>query len=351
MAIFQKKPIYATKSLKSLYTQGTFLKRLGSHLLEGFSLKEALTFLKTTTTKEVKQWIIKIEEGYEEGAPLYEQLLELRFSKRVCSQIYFSMTHGKFSESIHNCGIQLLSQVERRKKLNQLLNYPTMLIIFMIGMLLSMRYILLPHIKDITAGGSSDLFTRMVLSLIESSPLWLSGFLAAGILIFMAMKIYLRNKTALEKTTVFASIPFFNSLYQLFMTQYFSFEWSQLLSGGSSLREIVSIMKDSQTSQLVNEVGGYLEKELMGGREFNGILTDFKFLKKEMGEIVIHGSSSGNLDKELRAYSQQCEEELQINIDKTMQWIQPIVFSAIALMIISIYASILLPTFSLLEGL
>ena len=58
MATFRKKPINATKSLKSLHNQGLFLKRLGVLLLEGFSIKKALQFLKTISDIEIERWIL-----------------------------------------------------------------------------------------------------------------------------------------------------------------------------------------------------------------------------------------------------------------------------------------------------
>lgn len=352
MDSLQNKPTQATKSLKSSFTQGLFLKRLGTLLMEGFSLKEALHFMSTIAERETSKWIDSIEQGLEQGHALHEELRQIKFTERVCSQIYFSVIHGNFSHSVYLSGTQLLKQVDRRKKLKQILNYPLMLIVFMIGMLLSMRYILLPHITQITSSDTSnvDLMTKIILMLIDTAPYWLLGLAFFILLGSVLSRAYLAKKTALEQAAIYSKIPIFSSLYKLYQSQFFAFEWAQLIKGGSNLREIILIMKESQTSKLISEVGGYLEKELLSGRSFQEVLGDFNFLKKELPDIVKHGEISGKLGTELELYSTQCEEELYAKVEKSMEWIQPIVFSGIAVMIIAIYAALLLPTFSLLEG-
>jgi len=352
MDILQNKSIQATKSLKSSFSQGLFLKRLGTLLREGFSLKEALTFMRTISGKETLIWIDSIKKGLEQGNSLHEELKQLNFSERVCSQIYFSIIHGNFSDAVYQSGSQLLAQVDRRKKVKQLLNYPMMLVVFMVGMLLSMRYILLPHITQITSSDTSniDFMTQMILKLIDTAPYWLLGVAGFILIASLLCRAYLSKKTALEKAVIYSKIPIFSLVYQLYQTQFFAFEWSQLIKGGSNLREIVTIMKENQTSKLINEVGEYLEDELIFGRAFQEILRDFSFFKKELPDIVKHGEVSGKMGGELELYSSQCEEELYARVEKSMEWIQPIVFSGIAVMIIAIYAALLLPTFSLLEG-
>jgi len=352
MDILQNKSIQATKSLKSSFLQGLFLKRLGTLLIEGFSLKEALQFMNTISERETLIWIESIKSGLKQGHSLHEELKQLNFSDRVCSQIYFSIIHGNFSYAVYQSGSQLLKQVDRRKNLNQILNYPLMLIVFMVGMLLSMRYILLPHITQITSSDTSnvDFMTQMILMMIDTAPYWLVGIVFVILVGILVSRSYLNKKTALEKTMVYSKIPIFSVVYKLYQTQFFTFEWSQLIKGGSNLREIVTIMKENQTSKLIRELGYYLEGELISGRSFQEILRDFNFLKKELAAIVKHGEVSGKMGEELELYSNQCEEELYAKVEKSMEWIQPIVFSGIAVMIIAIYAALLLPTFSLLEG-
>lgn len=352
MAIFRKKRIKATKSLKSLYSQGIFLKRLGQLLLEGFSMKNALIFLSTTGNTHHRDWILAIQEGLQEGGTLHDQLKDLNFSDQVCSQIYFSMIHGQYAQTIHECGVQLLAKMERKKNLKQILTYPIMLIVFMVGMLFAMRYILLPHITQLTTSGSSHLSmgTTLVLVIIRESPVVIVLTTCLSVLFVILFQLYLSEKSAIETSSILAAIPVLKPLLQLYYTQFLAMEWGQLIKHGTHLREITEIMKTDTSSKLVNELGIEIAQNLQKGRTFKESVSEFTFLKPEMNNIIDFGEQSSDLGKELLLYSKQCEEELQLLIEKIMTLIQPIIFIGIGVMIVSIYAALLLPTFSLLNG-
>ena len=84
MATSQTIPTKNSTSLKkrrhkiSGRTMAWFLKRLGSLLKEGFSLKEALAFLETLNIKE-QSWIHKVSNGLEAGGQLDEELKKVGF--------------------------------------------------------------------------------------------------------------------------------------------------------------------------------------------------------------------------------------------------------------------------------
>lgn len=352
MAIFRKKHIKATKSLKSMYSQGIFLKRLGQLLLEGLSMKDALLFLSTTGNKHHKEWITFIESGLQEGHTLHEQLGLLNFTDQVCSQIYFSMIHGQFAQTIYDCGVQILAKMQRKKNLQQILTYPIMLIIFMVGMLFAMRYILLPHITQLTTSGSSHMSmgTAIVLVIIRESPVIIVLSTVLCTIFFILFRLYLSEKTAIETSSILTSIPVVKPLLQLYYTQFLALEWGQLIKHGTHLKEITDIMLSDKNSSLINEIGEEISTTLQRGHSFKEAVSEFSFLKKELKDIIDYGEQSSDLGKELLLYSNQCEEELQLLIEKIMTFIQPVVFIGIGIMIVSIYAALLLPTFSLLNG-
>src|SRR5699024_2004805 len=353
MGIFQKKPIKATKSLKSLYSQGVFLKRLGHLLIEGFSMKDALIFLSTTGDTKIKRWIVSIQNGLEQGHSFHEELKKLNFNDRICSQIYFSMIHGQFASTIYECGVQQLKRMERKKNLQQILTYPLLLVVFIVGMLFAMRYILLPHITQLTTANSDHmgLGTHLVLVFIRESPLiiiWSSFLIIVGVILF---RLYLSEKTAIEISTILTNLRPVKPLLQLYYTQFIALEWGQLIKNGTHLKDLTDIMKADRTTPLIQEIGLSISLNLKQGFSFKEAVGEFSFLKGELIDIIDYGEQSSNLGKELILYSNQCEEELQLYIEKLMTYIQPIVFIGIGIMIVSIYAALLLPTFSLLKGL
>lgn len=353
MATFRKKPINATKSLKSLHNQGLFLKRLGVLLLEGFSIKKALQFLKTISDIEIERWILAIESGMEAGNEFHYELKQLGFSEQVCSQIYFSVVHGNFGETIYHCGEQIINEMDRKKKMQQLLSYPVMLVIFIIGMLFAMRYILLPHIRQITTSNTDHLGlgTKLVMQLIDWSPIIIVGSVIVIILAILGVRAYLAKRTPLERQLFLTQLPVVGRLLQLARSQYLSYEWGQLIKHGVSIREIIRIMKQDENSLFLQELADNMEAQMLTGKSFYEVILSYEFLKEELAQIIQHGEVSSDLGKELMLYANQCEEDLKLKVERLMSFVQPVVFIGVAVMIVAIYAALLLPTFSLMEGL
>lgn len=355
MAIFLRKPINVTlfPKRRQVYDQGIFLKRLGGLLTEGYSLKHGLSFLYAIAPKEKKDWIFSIQTGLKQGHAFHEELKRVNFSERTCSQIYLSVIHGQFAETIQRCGRQLIDQVERRKKLMQVIHYPLILLLFIIAMLFAMRFILLPHIQHIVGmnTNSMDWMTQLILQIVNAAPFVMVGGCLLGGLIVMSTNSWLKKKTAIEQVNFYCRVPLLRHFLVLYWTQYFLFEWGQLLKNGCSMKEMVAILQMKEVTPLLQEVGKWIDSEMAQGRTFKETLEPFKFLKEEVGEIIVHGEASGNLGSECLMFARECEEEIVRRMEYTMEKLQPLVFIFVALMIIAIYAALLLPTFSLLEGL
>lgn len=66
--------------------------------------------------------------------------------------------------------------------------------------------------------------------------------------------------------------------------------------------------------------------------------------------ILLEGEVTGKLGKELQIYGSRVWQQLMRKIEKVIQWIQPLVFIIVALLIISIYAAILLPMYDAIGG-
>lgn len=354
MVTFPKKPTHAISSLtsKELTQQGVFLSRLGRLLQDGFSLKEALTFLETIADKKSKPIVQGIKDEASLGVEFSTVLKQAGFPDYTCSQVYFSLFHGRFSEAVTHAGDHLLKQAEKKKKLLGILQYPVMLLVFITLMLFAMRYILLPHIEQIVSVDATDmpLSTRLIVQGVYQAPIILVGLTVAFIVTLVGFKIFFRKKSPLERLSLVSRLTR-STLYQLYWSQFFSYEWGSLLRGECSLLEVVDIMKGNATSPLINEMGHWIEQKMRGGELFHEALEPLKFLKSEVIEVVKHGEITGKLGKELEMYAKNCEEEFDKKIEKAMERIQPVIFIFVAVIIIAIYAALLLPTFSLMDTL
>lgn len=230
------------------------------------------------------------------------------------------------------------------------IQYPAILLFFIILMLLAMRFILLPHIGELTAGQADhlDIGTRLIVAGVYHAPTIL---IAMGGLIILVVRLLVYKGRSMTPLNQLKWVTHWSksALFTLYWSQFFSNEWGSLLKGSSSLLEVVTIMKQNTLSPLIAEVGEHVEKEMKQGRSFHASLEGLNFLKKEIMLVVKQGEQSGHLGLELEMYAKSCEEELEKAIDQIMNLIQPVIFIFVAVIIVAIYAALLLPTFSSLQ--
>src|SRR5699024_5344378 len=167
--------------------KGVFLKRMGTLIEEGYSMKDALSFLSKIEKNMSKEWVISIQESMLLGNPFHSGLEKLDFSTKVCAQIYFASHYGNYVQTITRCGEQLLKELEQKKKLHSHLMYPLLLIAFLLGMLLFMRFLILPHMETLFSSfdTTTEVYSNWIVSFIYYSPqiiLGTLGLIIVGIL-------------------------------------------------------------------------------------------------------------------------------------------------------------------------
>lgn len=354
MVIFQKKPTSASnyRTSRELNRQGLFLTRLGRLLGEGFSMREALQFLENLGKEKEKDQTSGIRSAVEQGIPLSEGLSLYGFPDYTCTRLYFALYHGQFHQAVLTSGRQLIKQAEKRRKTQAVLQYPLMLLFFVGVMLFTMRYVLIPHIEQITSFQSEEITwsTRLIVQLVYHAPVILLvsvAFSGGGLLI-----LYWKNRqiSPVDKLNWLSRWDA-GGLYALYWSQFFAYEWGQLIKGSCSLLEVVTIMQGNQSSALVKNVGQRIEGSMLKGESFSTSLKQFTFLSEEIREVVKQGERAGKLGQELIVFAEHCEEDLDRKVEQLLNWIQPMVFAGVALVIVAIYAALLLPTFSIMDTL
>ena len=115
-------------------------------------------------------------------------------------------------------------------------------------------------------------------------------------------------------------------LYRCYQTSYFALEWGKLFQQGLEIRQIIMCMQQTSTATLVQELAVQLELCLASGGLLPDKLKDYVFLTPEFSLIVFQGEMRGKLGEELFVYSQLLTDRLFQQIEKKIQWIQPVIF-------------------------
>ena len=340
-------------SREKMNDKGLFLKRMGTLIEEGYSIKDSLLFLGKIMQGKGQVWVTEIQTGLLTGETFHKELENVGFAEKTCSQIYLAAQYGNYGQTIRLCGEQLLEKNKKQAKLKSLATYPVLLIVFLLIMLLVLRILVFPHMETlmVSVGGSQNIYANSIVTFVYYSPQIIAGTFLLLFFLILFLNYRMRSKTYLEQMEMYLKLPFLNRYLKDYYSHFFFYEWAQLFNNGCSFQEIVSIMRGEDSSKLLKETGEQLSDVMLSGLPIHQAVQTLPFFHDEGIQVITHGESLGKLGIEMAIYADYCEEQLNNRIEKLMDRLQPIIFCFVGLMIVAIYAALMLPMFNIMEGL
>lgn len=321
-----------------------FVHLLGDLLENGFSLQQAFDFFSNANL--FRTTILEsIQTDLNKGESLAKSFARLDYSNDQLLQIELADSHGNLSQTLLGIASQMKLMQRQRENFLKAVSYPVLLLLFLLVILLGMRFFLLPQLL---AGGmiKPDDFS---VQLITAVP-----FIGLGILLFLLLLLFCwhyfgKRYTYLARFRYLARIPLIGTLFSNYYSAYFALEWGKLFQQGLELNQIIDCLLAIDGNSLMQELAGDLKVRLAQGNALAEELRKYPFLSKEFSRIVFQGEARGNLGKELLTYSQLVWRRFFNQLEFMCSWLQPFVFLLVALLIISLYLTMLLPMTNL-EG-
>lgn len=289
--------------------------------------------------------LIRMERLFLEGHAIYFGFQELGFSEKYVAQINLGEKHGDLISSFSRVAGQMKDRERQKQSLYKILTYPLILICFLFSMILGMKWFLLPQIPHTTSDNNLGIW------MIQNIPYF--SFIAVMILclaIFL-VKILLKRNSQIKKLTFYMRVPLVKVFVQYYYTSFFAYEWGKLLSQGIELRQVLLIMIEDGNTLFMQEIGEVLQNKLESGELIVEQIRKWPFFLSGFSEIIMQGEAKGKLGEELMIYGTKLWEDLLEKVEKGTQWLQPVIFLMIALLIIAVYSALLLPIYESMEGL
>lgn len=339
--------------MKKSDDQGKFLKRLGDLLQKGYSFSEAIDFLllpkEKNTLKLKKRMMGSLQKGESVSSVINK---ELNIPSHVSAQIYFAEHHGQMGHTLSEAGNYLIKRRENQQKIRQVIQYPFMLIIISILMMVLLRKVLFPRFQSLytSIGYEPSANLLHLLHFIERFPVIFSIFLLSLIFCTIVFSLFKKRISPIKISFTLCKIPYLSKYLKLGHSHFFARELSFLLTSGVSITESLLIIESQSFRPTLQYVSIKLIEGLKEGKPFHECFLSLPFFQKELPFVVHHGQSNGRLAEELRLYSEICFQELEENTNALLKYIQPMIFTFVGLFIMAIYFSIMMPLFQMMQG-
>lgn len=336
----------------SVNEQAAFLKRIGELLARGYPIAAAIESISLHLPKSRKEELYDCLVELKRGLPFHDALDKLGFHKDLIGYVYFAEQHGSFAEALLEGSS--LAQLKNKDlhKLITLLQYPFVLILITGFLFVFVENTLLPRFTTLftSLGLEENFFTKVIYTFDHYFPVFIETLL---VLLFLTAIYYFfifRKYSILKQRKLLVQIPIAGRILKLLFTHYFSIQLSFLLSGGISVSEALILFEQNEKQPFYSELGKTIKLKLVTGEKLETIIATFSFFEKEFPMIVKHGQENGKLEQELLFFSKHCVSNMEEIIEKSLKTIQPILYLFIGLLVVSMYLSILLPMFHLMDG-
>ncbi|WP_048717687.1 MULTISPECIES: competence type IV pilus assembly protein ComGB [unclassified Bacillus (in: firmicutes)] len=332
--------------------QARFLKCIGELLDRGYSMAEAVQSSRYYMPECRLEDINACYGSLKGGDTFFENLVRLNFDRQVISFVYFAEKHGGFATAFQDASKMIQNKQDTIKKLRKILSYPLFLLLFTFILFFFVQSILIPKFNSIflTMNINKNFFLLFVQIIGNVLPSLFAFLLLLLIACYVSYYVYFRKLDIIVQMNLLARIPFIGKIVRHYFSYLLSLQLSYLLSSGFSIYECLQFFEENKEQKLYSRIGILAISQLKKGDRLDQAFMLFTFLDKELFQIIQHGQENGKLDQEFYYYGNHCLMQIEENIQKTMKVFQPTLYSVVGILIVSIYLSVLMPMFQLLDG-
>lgn len=324
------------------------LEKIGQLLNQGYSISDALKGLNWHPKWEntLNQIAYKLESG-----GIFDRILaDLHFDQKIVSFIYFALQHGNLVDAINHSVKFINQQINLLNQFKQAIRYPLVLISSFLIVLFFVDLYVYPAFAQIysTNQGSSEALTMaMTIVNFAFNSLYLSLLI---ILLMMISWFFMKDRLSIETKARFVTLlPFFSTFIKKYNSLMFAIYLSSLLEAGLSLKSALMLIVNHNKQLLLSYYCQSLLIELENGLSFEQALNKVGYFEKNLVQLFQNKVNRFILRRDLNTYATFSFEQLQLTTTKLINRIQPAVFFIIAVSIVLIYLSILLPMLQLIQ--
>ncbi|MGO4929071.1 competence type IV pilus assembly protein ComGB [Fundicoccus sp. Sow4_D5] len=350
MATSTKKPILSSKlfnhKLKRLNAKqrAYLLITLADMLEEGFSINQSLVFMKLLMKPQAGQ-IESIIIQLQQGQSFERSIQELGYSVSTVAQLFYAQRQGRFIEALRATAMQMQQVQNYQQKIIKVITYPLIMGSFLIAMMFGMRILLLPHIMSFISQETydSNVLVRLLVMFFNYLPQISLFLLSSNLIIYLCIDFYLLRLDYLDRYRLLLRFPFLSYWVRSYCSYKLSKELGYFFEGGYSLLQTVEVLTLYPIDPFLTEIAERLKYGLVQGEPLVEIIKDMNLFSIELPMVIYQGELTSQTAQKCKVYSDKLFHDLMEDVAKKIGYIQPFLFLVIAILILGMYLTIMLP--------
>lgn len=350
MAILTKKLTHSLKWFKRHPRKITakhrpyLLKTLAELLAEGFSLSQSLIFMQLLM-KPQASLIQQVIHSLGQGQTFEKSIQPLGYPISVIAQLFYAQRQGRFLVALEASATQLQQIQAYQSKILKVLTYPLLMSGFLIALLFGMRTLLLPHIISFISAETyeSNGLVRLLIGFFTFLPQIGIAVFACLLIITLLADFYLMRLSHIERYQLLRRLPFFSKWINRYCSYKLARELGYFFEGGYSLQQTIDVLTLYPVDPFLTEIATLLQHGMVQGTPLATIISEIKLFTDELPLIIYQGELTSQMAQKCKVYADKMFHDLWEDVAKTINYIQPIMFLLIAVLVMAMYLTMMLP--------
>jgi len=327
-----------------------FATLLASQVPLGDSLRNLYAQADKVTLKEV---IAEISGDVESGFSLSQALGR---HPGVFSEFYINMVKaaevtGRLSEVLEFLADYLEKQSTLIGKIRNALVYPAFVIILFVVVVIVMLTMVLPQITPIFKESNVALpFMTKVLITGTFMQDWWWGIVVALVILFLVVADYSRTpegKVVIDEVSL--RVPVLGKLFQRLYVARFAESARVLIQGGLTIPQAIEISSHTIGNSVYEEILAGAAQNIRKGLPLSQALKGTIYFPPLVSQLVAVGEATGRLESLLMRVAQFYSRQVEDSVSNLVELIQPVLLVVIGVLVAGLFASILLPLYTLTQ--
>jgi type IV pilus assembly protein PilC len=345
-----------SKNLSAL-DQFQFAQQLLSLLQVGLPLVNALELIMTSSPKTWWPWLSQLRDLLKKGNSFSHSLRaqKNRFSAEFINLIQVSERSGDLTLALKTICLQLESQIELRRTVQQSLTYPLITLLTSLLLIIVMMVWVIPVFKEVFDQFQAELPTPTRILILISSTVerFFLEILLGLVTCCSCFLFWWLRSISLQKRCDHLSlqIPIVGTLLRIATLTHWCRTLGHLLHSGLALPDALRITAQSSNHWLSHDISAEIFKQLARGWPFGEALSKADphqiLFDQETVQLLRISSESGSLAEMLCKRANILGARLSKQLSNLSHTLEPILILFVGMVIGSIVIILYLPIFNL----
>lgn len=337
-------------------TLAVFCTQFASILKAGVTLIQALTILEEQMENpRLKKIVQSVGEDLQRGRSLSDafSVHERSLPGIMIKMIEAGELSGTLDISLQRLALHFEKETAISKKIKGAMMYPVVICCVAVIVVVFLLIFIIPKFQTMFEGTGKEIpdITKFVLSLskgITDGWMYIIGFI---VVIYSLFRVYKSSKVGrLQLDTFKLKAPIIGKASMRILAARLSRTLSTLTSSGITLTQSLRIASKVVANKLAEGKLLDAEDQIRQGRTLNAAIKSEGIFPSMLMHMTKIGEESGTLDDMLERAAVYFEEEADAAITKVTTLLQPILLVIVAVLVLFIILSVMMPMFSMYQN-